>query len=633
MTVEELEIIVSAKIEQVKPQIQKVVQEIKNAVKETDGIGGQLLGKVNTSQITNDIQKVKKQVKEMFDPNDVSGMKINGKNIIQGFSSAYGTLKGSTNNLNNVLESYRNKLKEVEKTAETTKQKVSSVGHVKYDTAPIQKFVDNYKKGAKEAEKVKEQVKKSTSNGNKLSNTIQQVKKHLSGAGNGSKLISSGLNKAKSMASNVTAHLKVGLGQILKIAGSLIGLRAIYSGLRSVASSWLSSQNVQAQQLNTNIEYMKYALGSSLQPVIETIVSLIYQALKGVQSLIYALTGVNIFANASAKAYASMASGAKSAQKATQGLADIDEIHNIQQDNGSSSGGSGSGSTPNFDLSGIETADWAQKLIDNIKNGNWYEIGATIGNKINDSLEKIPWNNIKDTAGQIGKNLGQFINGGVANTNWELVGKTAAEGVNTAFRFLKNFLETTDFKSLGEAAGRTINGFFDNVEWDTVGQTLSLGIEGALDFMLGAIDKFDPKKVEDAFNTMFSNVNWGNISDRLFELLGSAIIYLNPNLLIAKLGLKIIDVIIGAKDYFQGKVEECGGDIVTGILEGCLDAITGVGLWIYNHIFEPFIKGVKNAFGIHSPSTVMKEQGGYIIEGLKNGIEEKIEDVKKAFGK
>lgn len=40
----------------------------------------------------------------------------------------------------------------------------------------------------------------------------------------------------------------------------------------------------------------------------------------------------------------------------------------------------------------------------------------------------------------------------------------------------------------------------------------------------------------------------------------------------------------------------------------------------------------KEAFGIHSPSTVMEEQGGYIISGLLNGITNAWENVKTFFG-
>ena len=535
MTVEELEIIVSAKIEQVKPQIQKVVREIKNAVKDTDGLGSELLGKFDTAKFTKEVSQAKKKVKEIFDPNDTSGMKINGQNIIKGVNQSLMSLKGQKVDLGNAIElnNYQNKLSQLKNTAQETKEAVSKVGMAKYNTAEIQKVVDSYKKinnsktDSGGSSKLKDNLKASNTHGKKLSNTAQQIKKHLSGAGNGAKLISSGLSKAKSMASNVTAHLKVGLGQILKIAGSLIGLRAIYSGLRSVASSWLSSQNTQAQQLQSNLDYMKYALGSSLQPVIETIVNLIYQALKGVQSLIYALTGVNIFANASAKAYASMAKSANNASKATEALnpSDIDEVHNIQEDTSSGgSGGSGGGILPNFDLSGIETANWLQKLLDNVKNGNWYEIGATIGTKINETLEKIPWDKIKRTASSAGKNVAQFLNGGIETTDWKLVGGTIAEGVNTAINFAHSFVTTFNWKAFGKSISDTINGFFEKIEWDKAGETISEGIKGLLDTLIEYVKNLDVSKIQDSVLDFLFNIDWAGVFGKLVELLSRLVI-------------------------------------------------------------------------------------------------------------
>ena len=409
------------------------MKEIKEAVKNTDGIGSEVLGKIDTAKIAKEMTKVKKQVKEMFDASDTKGMKINGKSLINGINQSFKTLKGQKVDLGNVIEfkNYQNKLAQIATVAHKTKEAISSVGTVKYNTSAIQNFIDSY--GQKnDSKKVKLDVEKPK--------TVQQIKGHLTGAGNSAKKMSLGLNTARNVANKVSANLKVGLGQIMKIAGSLIGLRAIYSGIQSVANSWLSSQDKQAKQLSANIEYMKFALGSALRPVIETIVNLIYQALKGVQSLIYALTGVNIFANASAKAYTSMANSAKNAQKATLALADIDEIHNIHENNNSGSG------TPNINLSDIDNnmANWFDKL----KNGDFYGLGVMLGKKINESLEKIPWTKIKEKAGNCGKKLGEFINGGVNSTNWELVGGTLAEGVNTAMRFLENFLRETDFKNL-----------------------------------------------------------------------------------------------------------------------------------------------------------------------------------------
>lgn len=559
MTVEELEIIVSAKIEQVKPQIQKVVREIKSAVKDTDGLGTELIGKIDTQKVVKNVSKAKKQIKDAFDPGKTSFINI------EGYSKS---LRNFTGNID--VHALKNKMQQVEEVFKGFKsmedagkidgnlyekilnnfQKISGVSNKQYTfnreatynanrpeveadelrkkRAQYNLLIETIKKhnsaineSKNKTDQLKQKTSESATHGKKLSNTAQQIKKHLSGAGNGAKLISSGLSKAKSMAGNVTAHLKVGLGQILRIAGSLIGLRAIYSGLRSVASSWLSSQNVQAQQLNTNIEYMKYALGSSLQPVIETIVNLIYQALKGVQSLIYALTGVNIFANASAKSYASMAKNAKKAKDETLKVADIDEIHNIQEDKDSSGSGAG---TPSFDLSGIETADWLQKLIDNIKNGNWYEIGATIGTKINETLEKIPWDKIKRTASNAGKNVAQFLNGGIETTDWKLVGGTIAEGVNTAINFAHSFVTTFNWKAFGKSISDTINGFFEKIEWDKAGETISEGIKGLLDTLIEYVKNLDVSKIQDSVLDFLFNIDWAGVFGKLVELLSRLVI-------------------------------------------------------------------------------------------------------------
>lgn len=558
ITVEELEIIVSAKIEQIKPQMQKVVQEVRKAVQDTEGFGAKILSKSDTEKIISQARKAGQKVKEAFDPNDTSGLTFAGNvitNNIKGISNEFRKLTSQKDALANAVDihSFNEKIARARAEADKMKDviKFGNVDLYKSQSASIQKMVDDYNRGVNEVKKVQENLKKSTTQGNKLASATQKVKNHLHGSKAGSSMLSAGLSKARNIASAVSGKLKVGLGQIIKMAGALFGLRSIYNVLRNAASSWLSSQNTQAQQLNTNIEYIKYAIGSALAPVIETIVNLIYQALKGVQSLIYALTGVNIFANASAKAYASMAKGAKDTQKAMQGVADIDEIHNIQQDN-SSNGGSGGGVAPNSDLSGIDTFKWSN-LIDKIKNGNWYEIGATIGAKINKSLEKIPWEKIKTTAGNIGKNIASFLNGGISSTDWKLVGGTLAEGINTAITFVGDFLKTFNFSETGKALADTITGFFDTVDWGKIGQMLSNGLSGALDFLLTFWANFDPQKVWDALWKVLSNIDW-------LGLLGKVAVYflqawwkVDPTVQIVKGVIKMFE---GAINWIIRKVNQ-----------------------------------------------------------------------------
>ena len=95
----------------------------------------------------------------------------------------------------------------------------------------------------------------------------------------------------------------------------------------------------------------------------------------------------------------------------------------------------------------------------------------------------------------------------------------------------------------------------------------------------------------------------------------------------------IKDAVFSIRDYFTEKIQDCGGNIVEGLFTGIVDAFKGIGTWLYDHVLTPFIEGFKNCFGIHSPSKVMAEMGGYIIQGLYNAVSEGIAKIKEIFTK
>lgn len=124
---------------------------------------------------------------------------------------------------------------------------------------------------------------------------------------------------------------------------ALIGIRSAYSFIRSSIS--LISQN--NKQLSTDLQYIKYALASSLEPIIIRIVEWIYKLLQYLGYIIKAWTGKNIFENAN-KGLAKANKQASSLQKTLQQAA-FDEM-NILNDN--RSGGAGGGDiNPSVDLS------------------------------------------------------------------------------------------------------------------------------------------------------------------------------------------------------------------------------------------------------------------------------------------
>lgn len=73
-------------------------------------------------------------------------------------------------------------------------------------------------------------------------------------------------------------------------------------------------------------------------------------------------------------------------------------------------------------------------------------------------------------------------------------------------------------------------------------------------------------------------------------------------------------------DWWYDAAYEDGEFTMEGLLNGITEKLTDIGNWIDEHIFQPFMEGFRNVFGIHSPSTVMQEMGGYIIDGLKEGL-------------
>lgn len=456
---------------------------------------------------------------------------------------------------------------------------------------------------------------------------IEQVKPSISNIKNSfkglPKLTQNITNNIKGMGTGV----KNGLGHVLKYAMALFSLRSVYSVLSSCAQSWLSSQNAGAKQLTTNIDYMKYAMGSAFAPVIQYVTGLIYQLMKAIQSVVYALFRVNIFAKASANSYASMAGSAKKAKNETKSLSNIhSEINNVQSNDNSDSG-SGESSSPSFDLSGIENTP--NSIIDAIKKGNWYEVGTTIGEKLNEAMDNIPWNKIQDTTKKIGTNIAQFLNGFIAKTDWKQVGNTVAQGINTAIYFVQSFVHTFNWAGLGSAVANTINGFFRNTDWGALGDTISTGIKGALNSITTFFEEFDWSFVVQGLIDFCKSIDWNGIVDSMFKMLGSAFAsFVNLGMIIGK---KINEALDKAKGFFQEKIEECGGNVVEGIFKGIIEALGNLGQWIIDHIFKPFIDGFKNVFGIHSPSTVMAEQGKFIIQGLLNGISSLVNNITEIW--
>lgn len=658
MTIEEIEIIVTAKVEEALQKFKEIAPTIQKSVKQAQEAFSKVDTKVMTNKLHQTVNFMKKKMQDLkkSSRNNELSIKVNNQDakkqitqIEKEIDSLQKKITGRQFKLditNTALDKIRND------TNQSVIKEMPNAGNKQIKTETYRRLdndnnynllVSQSDKLNKEIERYNEllnvaksriaelgqQILKTSTTQNKLSSFFgvfkqktEQVKNNMSNIKNSFKSLPKVTQNIYNNIKGMGAGLKSGLGNVLKYATALFSLRSIYSAISSSAQSWLSSQNSQAKQLSANIEYMKYAMGSVFAPVIQYVTNLVYSLMKAVQSLVYAFSGVNIFAKATAS---SMKNASGSAKQTSKSLSSVhSEINNVSDNKNSNTSG-----TPNIDLSEVDKTP--NKIIDVIRNGNWNEIGKMLGEKLNSAMSKIPWDKIQNTSRNIASGIAKTLNGFIGTSNWNQVGNTFAQGINTAIYFAYTFVTTFDWKQFGQSIVDGINGFLDNFDWQTCGKTIGDFTKGLLDVIVVFIEQYDFQKFPNKIAECLGNIDWSGVAKRIFEILGAAIIKVSVIGAIINVGTVISNICNSAVEYFRGKIEECGGNVILGILKGIGDAIAGIGQWIYDNVFKPFIDGFKNAFGIHSPSTVMEEQGRFIIEGLKNGLLGIWDKVKQPF--
>lgn len=358
---------------------------------------------------------------------------------------------------------------------------------------------------------------------------------------------------------------------------------------------------------------------------------------------------------------------AKAAKDYTMGF---DELNIIDPSQNSGSSGSGSGGAAGNLLGDVDLSqydmfkDYAGSAVDEIKTKlkslDSFQIGTQIGEQLNklmgmiyDAIHSIDW-------ASLGAFFADGVNGLVDSVDWDLFGRLLADRFIIEFELLGGFLSQLDWTSVLNAFIDGFSGFFHElsdwiatVDWTGVGKQLTDKLSDALqnveieklarvffnfitdsinavsDFLAGTDSYQLGQDLVDFAIRAVTSVDWAGLAQAIGRFFGEAFI-------------EALDFMGGLvsriADYFEKKVAEgpfdnVGLNIVYGIYHGIQDAITNVAAWIVENVFNPFINGFKSAFGINSPSTVMAEQGGYIIAGLKKGITDAISSVTETAKK
>ena len=504
--------------------------------------------------------------------------------------------------------------------------------------------------------------------------------KALGSLGNGLKKIGSAgvgffkrqLDKATAPFKNITAESKKFLHSIKRIA-MYRAIRFFFSQLAAVMKEGINNlykySNAMGgtfagsmDRLATSFQYLKNSLGAMVSPIINALAPAIdfvidkFVALLNIMNQFFArLTGASTFTAAKKQATSyggAISSAGGAAKKAAKEIKDatlgIDELNIISQpDNDTASGGGGGGADYGSMFEelpiGNAISDFADKLKAAFEAGDWKELGTLLGNKFNEIVDSIDWSGV-------GHKIGYGLNGAIQIAYWSLKTADFKNLGNHIAELLNGALEEIDFTYVGRLLVRGITagldlliGFLGGLDWGLVGKSIGDGLRGAFDEAYEWITSYDWGKMADSvyenLKKFLLGIDFSTLAQSFFRMLGAAL-----GAAVSLIGTFVPDVVGDIADYFKQYINtdgdkhwwEIGADIIKGIFEGIWNAIKNIGVWIYDNVFKPFIDGFKNAFGIHSPSTVMKEQGGYIIDGLLEGLLEfpkKIAETVKKWGK
>lgn len=508
--------------------------------------------------------------------------------------------------------------------------------------------------------------------GSKLAAGMKQVTSALGSATKnmissfGSKLISPINNGTKALGGFLSSLKRIALYRAVRFAISQLtqgikdGINNLYNYSALMGGTFANSMN----SLATNAQYLKNSVGAmaaplinALAPAIDFVISKVVALFNILNQLFARLTGSKTYT--AAKKVAATYSGAakdaastasKAAKKAadeikryTLGFDELNILGDKNKDSSGSGGGGGGGGTPDYGSMFEELpidnsiSEFADKLKEAFEAGDWKELGTILGNKFNEIVDSIDW------AG-FGKKVGYGINGAVQTAYW--------------------FLKTADFKNLGNHVAEFLNSALSEIDFTFVGRLLVRGFTAGLDFLRGALGGLNWKRVgksfgdflRGAFNEMqewiagidwsgaahalwqntkdcIAGIDFASLAQSYFKLLGTAM-----GAAVSFIATIVSDIWKDITGYFQKYLtnddgtKKTGIDWVKGICKGIVEGVKSIGTWIYDNVFKPFIDGFKSAFGIHSPSTVMAEQGRYIVQGLLKGIKDGIRNVISFIG-
>lgn len=453
----------------------------------------------------------------------------------------------------------------------------------------------------------------------------------------------------------------------------------------------MDRSNSAIKNMTANIAAALVGALQAVLPLLEWFASKVIMVANALAYLFALLSGASSYFKASTDAMyefdSATGGSADSAERLEKALAGIDEL-NILDNTEGSGGGGGGGFGGNLEEVPVEPWDFFTRLKEFIDNADWDGLGSFLAEKVNEMIEKglnLDWPKIQNTINGWIEAFTLVLNAFIREVDWKGLGELLGEGLNTLLDAFNTFVENFDFRSAGEALGKLINGIFERFDFAALGESISGWITGVLEYLIGLLDEIDWSSVGSSLATLINNIDFSEVMGALSEGISSAIsggLDLVSSFLetldLSQLITDLKDGLVGAIERFDwnsvitalfealgaafatalqlgdewvklltdpiGSLIELVVDGITtaaeeadfsdpaestfdGFIKGLGEVFATIGRWVKEHIVDPFIEGYEKAMGISSPSTVMQRLGRDTIQGLINGLKEKIQEV------
>lgn len=270
-----------------------------------------------------------------------------------------------------------------------------------------------------------------------------------------------------------------------------------------------------------------------------------------------------------------------------------------------------------------------------LRSWTWQDTAQQTYTAVNQAFSDVDWGGLGNTLGNAFTTAFNFLRETIAGIEWASIGSdiaaffngidwagllsgvatTIAAAFNAVVSTLSALVQDLEWEEVGKAVGNAINDFFATFDWVSFFTGLAELASGVMNGISAALETIDWDAAWASVKEGLDAVDWGSLVESAGRLIVDAFV--------TNLKLKIIQ----GKAFFS-----IGGDIIGGLLEGIVDGVKSIGEWLKTNLVDPIVNGVKGLFGIHSPSTVFAEIGGFLIAGLLEGVSQAWNSIVDFFG-